>query len=75
MINFRQYITKKNLLILLIIIFAGLYIFRKEIKKSKYTQAKMEMMLRMSDTPLNEWGTEFKNIYDSLIVVPRDSVK
>ena len=70
-----KYFTPRNVIIFFVAVFLALYIFREQIKESRLTQAKMEMMKRMTDTPVEEWGGEFKTIYDSLMVQKKDSIE
>jgi len=69
-----KYITTRNTIFFLIGLFLALFIFRKEIKQNKITKAKLEMMERMSDTHVKQWGSEFKNIIDSLNINKVDSL-
>ena len=63
----------KLILLALVLIALGLYIFNDEIKEHKVTKAKMEMFKRMLKTQPNEWDEEFKEVYDSMIVEKKDS--
>jgi len=58
----------------LIVLLFILFVFREEIKESKYTKAKLEIFERMSDNKIKDWPTEISNVYDSLILEKLDTL-
>ncbi|MDF1696767.1 MAG: hypothetical protein P1U56_13080 [Saprospiraceae bacterium] len=64
----------KAIVVGLVLLFALLFYFKEDIKEHKVTKAKMEMFKRMLKTEPEEWPGEFKEVYDSMIVIKEDSI-
>lgn len=64
----------KIILVFLVVLFSVLFYFREPIKEHKVTKAKMEMFKRMLKTEPEQWGEEFHEVFDSMIVNNQDSI-
>ena len=64
----------RSVFIFLVIVLTMVFVFRDEIKESKYTKAKLEMFNRMKDNSPEEWPSEISNVFDSLILEKKDTV-
>ncbi len=59
---------------LLIMVLLIVFVFREQIKESKYTKAKLEIFDRMKDSKLKDWPSEISNVIDSMILENQDTL-